>query len=196
VPVDRQHAQPKKRRSRRKAEGTPSVIASEASEPSESSAKPASKPRRKKKQTDAPIARLAAEPIAAAAEPVAEPGVVVWQPTMPTIPAAPSVPWRRPTFAPSVQTVQSTPSLVIDDADPELAEREQDERAAAADQRVVSFLPPILLDRDDRSARQGGLTLAVIILLIAATLTLSYLMRRPDVSGDGVTMADVPATLA
>ena len=60
----------------------------------------------------------------------------------------------------------------------------------------MSFLPPILLDRDDRSGRQGGLTLAVIILLIAATLTLSYLMRRPNVSGSGVTMNDVPATLA
>jgi hypothetical protein len=54
----------------------------------------------------------------------------------------------------------------------------------------VSFLPPILLDRDDKSTRQGGLTLAVIILLIAATLTLSYLMRRPSLSGDGVTMRD------
>ena len=51
-------------------------------------------------------------------------------------------------------------------------------------------MPPILLDREDRSARQGGLTLAVIILLIAATLTLSYLMRRPSPSGDGVTMLD------
>ena len=54
----------------------------------------------------------------------------------------------------------------------------------------MSFLPPILLDRDDKSTRQGGLTLAVIILLIAATLTLSYLMRRPSLSGDGVTLRD------
>ena len=45
-----------------------------------------------------------------------------------------------------------------------------------------------LIDREDRTARQGGLTLAVIILLIAATLTLSYLMRRPSSSGDGVTL--------
>jgi hypothetical protein len=75
---------------------------------------------------------------------------------------------------------------VIDDADPDQAERLQELRNAEKDQRV-SFLPPILLDREDRSARQGGLTLAVIILLIAATLTLSYLMRRPSASGDGVT---------
>jgi hypothetical protein len=56
-----------------------------------------------------------------------------------------------------------------------------------------SFLPPILLDREDRSARQGGLTLAVIILLIAATLTLSYLMRRPSAGGDGMTRLETPA---
>jgi hypothetical protein len=48
-----------------------------------------------------------------------------------------------------------------------------------------SFLPPILLD--EPAARQGGLTLAVIILLIVATLTLSYLMRRPSSSGEGIT---------
>jgi hypothetical protein len=45
---------------------------------------------------------------------------------------------------------------------------------------------PLLTERD-RNPRQGGLTLAVIILLIAATLTLSYLMRRPSSSGEGVT---------
>jgi len=36
----------------------------------------------------------------------------------------------------------------------------------------------------------------VIILLIAATLTLSYLMRRPSVSGNGVTMNETPAVPA
>ena len=89
------------------------------------------------------------------------------------------------------------PSLVIDDADPDSADRERDDRTSKEPHRL-SFLPPILLDREDRSARQGGLTLAVIILLIAATLTLSYLMRRPSPSGDGVTMNDAthaPATL-
>jgi hypothetical protein len=89
------------------------------------------------------------------------------------------------------------PTLVIDDADPESAERERDERAARDEgaQPRRSFLPPILLDREDRAARQGGLTLAVIILLIAATITLSYLMRRPSSSGDGVTIESPPATL-
>jgi hypothetical protein len=121
----------------------------------------------------------------------------IWRPTMPPLASTPSVPWRRPSLPTSTSAVPVTPSLVIDDADPERAEREQNERTARAsrDQRV-SFLPPILLDRDDRSQRQGGLTLAVIILLIAATLTLSYLMRRPTVSGDGVTMIDSQTTLA
>jgi hypothetical protein len=117
-----------------------------------------------------------------------------WKPTMPPLSATPSVPWRRPTLP--VATLPAAPSLVIDDADPDRAEREQEERASTREPHRVSFLPPILLDREDRSARQGGLTLAVIILLIAATLTLSYLMRRPSVSGDGVTMRDTPATLS
>jgi cytoskeletal protein RodZ len=110
-----------------------------------------------------------------------------WRPTMPPIPATPSVPWRRPSLPTS--TAYVVPTLVIDDADPDSADREREDRIAKEPHRL-SFLPPILLDREDRSARQGGLTLAVIILLIAATLTLSYLMRRPSPSGDGVTMLD------
>jgi hypothetical protein len=116
-----------------------------------------------------------------------------WTPTMPPLPSTPSVPWRRPSLA--TTTASATPSLVIDDADPERAERQQADRAQRDNQRV-SFLPPILMDREDRSQRQGGLTLAVIILLIAATLTLSYLMRRPTVTGDGVTMIDSQTILA
>jgi hypothetical protein len=119
-----------------------------------------------------------------------------WSPKMP--PVMPSVPWRRP-----VSTLMSTapsaivPTIVIDDADPDSAEREIEDRAAANERLPRSgrsFLPPILLDREDRSARQGGLTLAVIILLIAATLTLSYLMRRPSSTGDGVTLNDTDTT--
>ncbi len=149
-----------------------------------------------------------AEPVAAAdttAEPISDavvnttitaegsgPTHGTWKPTMPPLAATASAPWRRP----SLPAASVAPSLVIDDADPESAERERDEREAAKDGSRLFFLPPILLDREDRSARQGGLTLAVIILLIAATLTLSYLMRRPSVSGDGVTMRETPASLA
>src|SRR5262249_234318 len=114
-----------------------------------------------------------------------------WQPTMPPIETTPSVPWKRPTLGKSTYVM---PSLIIDDSDPDLADREREERDAAAKAGAhrVSFLPPILLDREDRSARQGGLTLAVILLLIAATLTLSYLMRRPGAGGDGMTGRDAP----
>jgi hypothetical protein len=125
------------------------------------------------------------EPVSTFGQPWDEP-TQIWQPTMPPPTTITAVPWKRPTERVTTYTV---PSLIIDDADPDLADqaREARETAAKASNRV-SFLPPILLDRDDKSARQGGLTLAVIILLIAATLTLSYLMRRPSLSGDGVTL--------
>ena len=117
----------------------------------------------------------------------------MWAPKMPPL-ATTSVPWRRPAM--TTTTAPIVPSLVIDDAAPEYAERVLEDRAAAkvstTNAQRRSFLPPILLDREDRSARQGGLTLAVILLLIAATITLSYLMRRPSSSGDGITQADVP----
>jgi cytoskeletal protein RodZ len=84
---------------------------------------------------------------------------------------------------------RSIPVLAIDDDDPDAAEREREERAKRErnekDGGWRSFLPPALLDQD--KGRQGGLTLAVIILLIVATLTLSYLMRRPSSTGEGVT---------
>ncbi len=116
-----------------------------------------------------------------------------------TAAASQSAPWRRLVRrAPTASTAPSRPSLVIDDADPESAERMQEERAERTGTLAPrrSFLPPILLDREDRSARQGGLTLAVILLLIAATLTLSYLMRRPSASGDGMTGREAPVQRA
>jgi hypothetical protein len=94
-----------------------------------------------------------------------------------------------PPAAPVVPRRTSRPSLVIDDANPELAASEQEERGTETDADRKSFLPPNLLDNllDGERPRQGGLTLAVIILLIAATLTLSYLMRRPSSAGEGMT---------
>jgi|GEM_PF-2081692 len=113
-----------------------------------------------------------------------------WKPSMPTVTTS-SVPWRRPALGIyATSTAPVIPTLVIDDADPESAEREQEDRAQAHVPRK-SFLPPILAERAKNAASgQGTLTLAVIILLIAATLTLSYLMRRPSSSGDGVTRTD------
>jgi transcriptional regulator with XRE-family HTH domain len=114
----------------------------------------------------------------------------VWVPTMPAAPIASkrpqvtAIPWQRPTKARALPVV---PTLVIDDSDPESAERALEQKSAQKPRR--SLIPSILLENDDR-ARQGGLTLAVIILLIAATLTLSYLMRRPGSGGDGMTSID------
>jgi cytoskeletal protein RodZ len=150
---------------------------------------------RKKKPTQAPVDAVEAAP-APSVEPDPIPVVETvdlklepWKPTMP--PPAPSVPWRRPSFAPrsAAGSMPNLPSLVIDDADPDRAERV---REARAKQHRRTFLPPILLDRDARAdtGSQRGLTLAVIILLIAATLTLSYLMRRPSSTSDGVTSID------
>lgn len=122
-----------------------------------------------------------------------------WQPKMPLATPAPTVPWRRPSLQAPVRSAAAVPSLVIDDADPESAaqvlEDREEARSVLTNAQRRSFLPPALLDREDRSARQGGLTLAVIILLIAATLTLSYLMRRPSSSGDGVTVIESAETL-
>lgn len=104
----------------------------------------------------------------------------VWVPKMPAL----AIPWTRPTMtAPMLPLI---PTLVIDDSDPESAERELAAERDDAKAPRRSLIPSILLENDDRG-RQGGLTLAVIILLIAATLTLSYLMRRPGAGGDGMT---------
>lgn len=125
------------------------------------------------------------EPVIAAAAPVtsAASSSEVWIPKMPPAP--------RPSRA------FVAPTLTIDDADPESASQLQDDRSRDRDGREPTrrtFLPPILLESQDRANRQGGLTLAVIILLIAATLTLSYLMRRPSTGGAGMTQLDAPVT--
>jgi hypothetical protein len=153
---------------------------------------------RKKRNKRAAADTAQRDRIAAGTPPGASPVVIeaasaTWSPRMPPMATSPSMPWRRPAMprSPSSPSIV-VPSLVIDDADPESAERLLEERAEKHAPRR-SFLPPILLDREDRSARQGGLTLAVILLLIAATLTLSYLMRRPSASGDGMTRRMVPA---
>jgi hypothetical protein len=153
---------------------------------------------RRRKAREAAAARAAAVTPSAGSRDAASDDVSR-EPAAATPAASHSAPWRRLVRrAPTASSASSRPSLVIDDADPESAERVQEERAGSADTLAPrrSFLPPILLDREDRSARQGGLTLAVILLLIAATLTLSYLMRRPSASGDGVTGREAPVQRA
>lgn len=58
---------------------------------------------------------------------------------------------------------------------------------AAAPRRQRTFLPPHFADEE--SSRRGPLTLAVIILVIVATLTMSYLLRRPSSPAEGFTEA-------
>jgi len=53
-------------------------------------------------------------------------------------------------------------------------------------QRLKTFLPSSLFPEED-TQRRGPFTLAVIILVIVATITMSYLLRRPSDSGDGIT---------
>lgn len=89
------------------------------------------------------------------------------------------------------------PRLVIDDADPDVAEQARAERELRdkdlRDESRRTFLPEILRE-PDQGTRRGTLTLAVIILVIVATLAMSYLLRRPSSSGDGVTVIDAPVS--
>ncbi len=62
----------------------------------------------------------------------------------------------------------------------------------APEERVRTFIPPSF-QFDDEMSRRGPLTLGVIILVIVATLTMSYLLRRPGTSTDGFTMLDEQA---
>ncbi len=55
------------------------------------------------------------------------------------------------------------------------------------ERRTRTFIPPCLPSDTDMTHR-GPLTLGVIILVIVATLTMSYLLRRPGTSTDGFTM--------
>lgn len=63
--------------------------------------------------------------------------------------------------------------------------------------RAGDFLARSFMDRGEQEpgSRKGTVTLAVIILVIVATLTMSYLLRRPSHSGDGVTRADTAEKL-
>lgn len=51
-------------------------------------------------------------------------------------------------------------------------------------------LLPRLVDNDREGGRRGPVTVAVIILVIVATLTMSYLLRKPSSGSDGFTGVD------
>jgi hypothetical protein len=76
------------------------------------------------------------------------------------------------------------PAAPAPEAEPQAAPVAKRERP----RRERAFLPPAW--SEEEGGRRGPLTLAVIILVIIATLTMSYLLRRPSYSGDGVTRRD------
>jgi transcriptional regulator with XRE-family HTH domain len=80
--------------------------------------------------------------------------------------------------------VEADEEEVASDAAPDDAGASGGKRA-----RLRTFLPPEGSPPSEGS-RRGQLTLGVIILVIVATLAMSYLMRRPSDAGDGVTEAE------
>lgn len=66
-----------------------------------------------------------------------------------------------------------------------------DERSQPAPTRKrPRTLLPRLIDAERESGRRGPVTVAVIILVIVATLTMSYLLRKPSSGSDGFTGVD------
>jgi hypothetical protein len=107
--------------------------------------------------------------------------------------AAVVMPAATPQPAPRPRTV-----LRIDDDCPEDAERLDDVRpvrrdAGPADDTLRAFLLPNLAE-EDSGARRSSLTVAVLILVIVATLAMSMLLRRPSESSDGITRGPAEAS--
>ena|SRR5687768_16742301 len=71
----------------------------------------------------------------------------------------------------------------------QLAETPAPEAAPPPPLEEPTVLTQALTDAN-RGTRRVGLTLAVIILVIVATLTLSLLLRRPSHVGDGLSLAN------
>ncbi len=61
----------------------------------------------------------------------------------------------------------------------------------ATSSRARMFLPKDFSSSAGEEGRRGNLTFAVIILVIVATIAMSYLMRRPSHGGDGISSAPV-----
>ena len=67
------------------------------------------------------------------------------------------------------------------------AEAPAAECKSVRERKTRTFVPPSF-DYENDMTHRGPLTLGVIILVIVATLTMSYLLRRPGTSTDGFTM--------
>ncbi|HEU5056390.1 MAG TPA: helix-turn-helix transcriptional regulator [Kofleriaceae bacterium] len=85
----------------------------------------------------------------------------------------------------SARRTGQAPAAAARDAEPEPAPSPSPAATRERARRERAFLPPAW--SEEETGRRGPLTLAVIILVIIATLTMSYLLRRPAHQGDGVT---------
>jgi cytoskeletal protein RodZ len=136
-----------------------------------------------------PIA-IASATMAAASDPVAEASTRA-EPAVADAPAAASPAKSRKhgkrTKRTSAPPARATTAAA--NAEPPVAAASPDAAAAEPRGRAArtTFLPPVGLA--DGLPRRGPLTLAVVILVVVATLTMSYLLRTPSDGGDGITAA-------
>jgi len=89
---------------------------------------------------------------------------------------------------------QACDAFALNKGDAVAAKSETQEAQPVRTKRERIFVPPSF-DFEPEMTHRGPLTLGVIILVIVATLTMSYLLRRPGSSTDGFTLNDVPAAL-
>lgn len=91
----------------------------------------------------------------------------------------------------TVPQASATDSVSTETEDYESLEIESSGPERSWSEATGAFIVRSLLDRDvdGDASRRGTVTLAVIILVILATLTTSYWLRRPSSSGSGVTDA-------
>lgn len=97
-------------------------------------------------------------------------------------------------YAKAVGIEESEPLTLYDRA---LNRETEAERAKTAIPVVDPVLAGGTVDEDEASRRRGlGLAVFVVILVLIATITLSLLLRRPPQSGEGLSLAPVPAETA
>ncbi len=104
-------------------------------------------------------------------------------------------------YARAVGVDEQEPLRLFDDM---LRARQADREAELAAPQPLATLTDVVSrphavphDDDDHivSRRGYGLAVFVVIVLLIATITLSYLLRQPPPSGEGLSLAPVPASL-
>jgi cytoskeletal protein RodZ len=96
-------------------------------------------------------------------------------------------------YAKAVGIAESEPLSLYDRA---INRETEEERVKSASPVVDPVLAGGPVDEDEAGRRRGlGLAVFVVILVLIATITLSLLLRRPPQSGEGLSMAPVPAEI-